>query len=260
MKLEAKNILITGANRGIGLALAQQAAQKRMGVHILSRSRNDEVEQELQKLGATKVCHWDLNLESPQSIEQFAKHFYQSGEACDLLVNNAGQLTGGLLEEQPVDSILSMLQVNLAGLIHLTRLMLPMMLEQSEAKIVNNASVSGIMSLPCASTYAASKAGVVAFTESLRNELEGTSVSTLLMVTPGVKTRMYDAIPSLYGSHMKLDFLSSVSPEEWAQKVFLSIENDRSICWPSGPSYWSVKLGQHFPKLLGRMVRPYFKR
>jgi uncharacterized protein len=260
MELHSKNILITGANRGIGLALAQKAAQLGGHLHLLCRRKELELEPQLMELGASSVRCWTIDMSQPQDIDRFLKEFKTADIEPHILINNAGQLTGGLLEDQPMEDIYQMFQVNLLGLVHLTRGLLPMMLKCEQAKIVNNASVSGIMFLPCATTYAASKAGVVAFTESLRNELHGTSVSTLLLVTPGVKTRMYDKISDLYANNVDLSFMSSVSAEEWAAKVFDHIRRDRLRCWPSGTTFLGVKMGQHWPNLLAKVVRPYFKR
>jgi len=260
MNLENRHILITGANRGIGLALAEQAAHQKMHLHLLGRTENSESLEELKKLGASSVTTWFVDMSSRESIDSFIQKFQGEGGQPHVLINNAGLLTGGLIEEQPIDQIYQMLQVNLAGMIHLTHGLLPLMSKLDAAKIVNNASVSGLMYLPCASTYAASKAGVVAFTESLRNELEGTHVSTMVMITPGVKTRMYDKIFDLYSGHLDLGFLSSISAEEWALRVFQHIKKDKAQCWPKGTSYFGVKMGQHTPRLLARFVKPYFKR
>ena len=90
----------------------------------------------------------------------------------DLLVNNAGQMTGGLLEEQDMDAVYAMFQVNLVAVAHLTAACCRGMLARGRGTIVNNASISGYAYFPAASTYAASKAGVVALSESLRRELE----------------------------------------------------------------------------------------
>ena len=100
-------------------------------------------------------------------------------------MNNAGLMTGGLLEEQDIDDIYAMFQVNLAAVVHLTKLVLPGMLERGRGTIVNNASISGYAWFPGATTYAAAKTGVVAFSESLRRELRGTGVNVLHLVTPG---------------------------------------------------------------------------
>lgn len=260
MNVYEKNIFITGANRGIGKALAEEAARRGMFVHALCRTKGDNLDKSLIHLGAKGVRQWHIDMSSKDSIDKFIADVKAENFSVDVLINNAGQLTGGLLEEQSIDKIYQMLQVNLAGLIHLTHGLLPNMLKLKEAKIVNNSSVSGIMFLPCASTYAASKAGVVAFTQSLKQELRSTQVSTLLMLTPGVKSRMYDEISDLYGGHLKLEALSSIPPEEWAKKVFYSIEKNSDVCMPKGFTRFSVWLGQHWPWLLERLVRPTFSR
>lgn len=260
MDIEGKSILITGASRGIGQALARLAAQKSLSIHLVSRKPAESFEEELIALGAKSVRSWSLDLSDKEAIEDFIKVIKEQGVNIDILVNNAGQLTGGLIEDQPVDDIYQMLQVNLVGLIHLTRELLPEMLKLKEAKVVNNSSVSGMMFLPCASTYAASKAGVVAFTECIKQELRETSVSTLLLVTPGVETEMYRDIPSKYGKHLAVDLLKSIPAEKWAQTVFTAIEKDKDICWPKGSSRFGVGLGRHWPSLLERVVQSKFRR
>ena len=152
----------------------------------------------------------------------------------DLLVNNAGLMTGGLLEEQDIDDIYAMFQVNLVAVVHLTKLVLPGMLERGRGTIVNNASISGYAWFPGATTYAAAKTGVVAFSESLRRELRGTGVNVLHLVTPGVDTDMLDATREAYGRHMDADAWSDVSPSEWAAKVVRAIERDDHVLGPGG--------------------------
>ncbi len=147
-------------------------------------------------------------------------------------MNNAGRMTGGLLEEQDVDDIYAMLQVNLAGVIQLTRALLPGMLKRGRGKVVNNASISGYAYFPAASTYAASKAGVVAFTESLRRETKGTGVTCLHLVTGGVDTDMLDATQDTYGRHLDTSGWDSVPAEEWAAKVVDAIRDDDDVLGP----------------------------
>ena len=127
-------------------------------------------------------------------------------------------MTGGLLEEQDMDAVYAMFQVNLVGVAHLTSRLLPGMLERGRGTIVNNASISGYAYFPAASTYAASKAGVVALTESLRRELDGTGVRALHVVTPGVNTDMLDATEEVYGRYMDTSSWDKVEPEEWARQ------------------------------------------
>jgi short-subunit dehydrogenase len=175
-------------------------------------------------------------------------------------VNNAGQLTGGLLENQETDDIYSMYQVNLVGLTHLTQKILPGMIKRGRGKIVNNASVSGVMHLPCASTYAAAKTAVVALTNSLTLELEGTGVSTLTLITPGIKTRMFDQITDLYGDHVDLSLLSSITPDEYASKVIRAIEKDHLFYEPSGKVGFALWLARHTPSIFRKVGRMGFQR
>ena len=157
-----------------------------------------------------------MDLSSRESIDACADAL---DEPVDLLVNNAGQMTGGLLEEQDMDAVYAMFQVNLVAVAHLTSRLLPGMLARGRGTVVNNTSISGYAYFPAASTYAASKAGAVALTESLRRELDGTGVHALHVVTPGVNTDMLDATEEVYGRYMDTSGWDKVEPGEWAEKV-----------------------------------------
>lgn len=260
MQLKDKNIFITGSNRGIGFAFAEEAARRGANITHLVRNQNSIDADHFVKLGASSCRTIELDLLERQMISQVATEINQGQYPVDVLINNAGLLTGGLIEEQDTQAIYRAIQVNLTGLIHLTKELLPPMIARKKGLIVNNASVSGKMFFPCASTYAATKAGVVAFTESIKQELEPTGVRTLLLITSGVKTEMYDDIKNQYGKNLELDFLSSIPGEEWAKTVFNSIVNGDTICWPPGSSRFGVFLGHHFPGLFQRFVKGKFSR
>jgi short-subunit dehydrogenase len=171
-----------------------------------------------------------LDLSTRESIEAGAVALPH----VDVLVNNAGLMTGGLLEDQELDDIYAMFQVNLVGLVHLTKLLLPAMVQRGRGMIVNNASISGYAWFPAASTYAAAKTGVVAFSESLRRELRDTGVGVLHLVTPGVDTDMLDTTRQVYGRHMNAAAWDDQRPEEWAGKAVRAIERDDHVLGPGG--------------------------
>ncbi|HEY2767040.1 MAG TPA: SDR family NAD(P)-dependent oxidoreductase, partial [Solirubrobacteraceae bacterium] len=179
----------------------------------------------------------------------------------DLLVNNAGLMTGGLLEEQDLDAVYAMFQVNLVAVVHLTRCALPGMLARGRGKVVNNASISAYAHLPSASTYAASKSGVVAFSEALRRELRGTGVGVLHLVTPGVETDMLAATQAAYAAHMDTSGWSSVAPAEWASRVVAAVEEDKRVLGPGG-RLAAVKLAAAGPATLldGLAARMFSRR
>lgn len=255
MKIAGSKILITGANRGIGLGLAQEL--NRRGAIVYGGMRNPAGFKE-EFSNPQNFIPVACDMGSKESIEQFLVDM--KDEDFDAVVNNAGQLTGGLIEDQDLDGIYSMFQVNLTGLIHLTRGLLPNMIKNKKGKIINNASVSGVMHLPCASTYAAAKTGVVAFTNSLQMELKGTGVTTLTLLTPGIKTRMFDEISNLYGDKMDVSSLSSISPEEYAKQVIKCMEKDKLFYFPSGSVGFALFLARHFPALFRLLGGLGFKR
>jgi short-subunit dehydrogenase len=134
------------------------------------------------------------------------------------------------------------------------------MLARRTGKIVNNASISGYAHLPAASTYAASKAGVVALTQSLRRELRGTGVTTLHLITPGVATDMLEATESVYGRHMDTSGWENQEPAEWAEQVAAAIADDRTTLQPGGKVAWAVRASRGPGVLLDLASRRMFTR
>ena len=142
-----------------------------------------------------------------------------------------------------------MFQVNLVGMTQLTRAVLPGMLRRGRGKIVNNASISGYAYFPATSTYAASKAGVVAFSEALRRELKGTGVGALQLVTPGMRTDLGETTLEVFGRHMDTRAWDLQPAREWAAKVVEAIRSDDDVLGPGG-RLALAKLATRGPALL----------
>jgi short-subunit dehydrogenase len=258
MEIRERNILITGANRGIGKAVALRLAADKAHLHIAVRSPDETLKEEFLKAGAASVTFYQSDLSTKAGVAALLKA--TEAAPIDILFNNAGQLTGGLLEDQPIDDIYSMLQVNVNALIHLTHGFVPRMVKAKRGKIINHASVSGIMNFPCASTYSASKAAVVAFNNCMKAELRGTGVTTLLLITPGVETRMFNQISELYGSKMDLKFLQSIPSTKYAEMIREAIIEDLEILKPSGFSGVSLAIARHLPSTFEKLTSRYFNR
>jgi short-subunit dehydrogenase len=261
--LKNQSILITGANRGIGAAIAVASARRGsrviLGVRDPADSTTQEMRQKLEDLSAI-VEVIELNLSSRADIEDFLKR-WGAREAPDVVVHNAGVLTGGLIESQSVDEIYLSLQVNLVGVAHLTRELLPSMLRRGSGCIVVNSSVSGVMNFPLASTYSAAKTGVLALANCVRAETQGTGVRVLSLLTPGVKTRMFDEIPKRYGAHLDLDFLEgAISADAWAAQVCDAIEAGADELYPRGATRAGLWMARHVPGVFQRLVASKFNR
>jgi short-subunit dehydrogenase len=250
MNLAGASALVTGANRGIGRALVERLCAEPLRL-VLAGVRSPEGFDPPARGadGAAEVRAVGMDLSTRESIERSCAELGEELGRVDLLINNAGLMTGGLLEEQDMEQVYAMFQVNLVAVAHLTQRVLPGMLERGRGAIVNNASISGYAYLPGASTYAASKAGVVAFTESLRRELRGTGVRALHLVTPGVQTEMLEATEAVYGRHMDTSGWDRVPAAEWAERVVDAIEADRRVLGPGGRSA-AAKLAAGGPAFL----------
>ena len=252
MKISGSTVLITGANRGIGEALAKEVARRGGNLVLVNRTANPDLVKECKKLGAKDTKEILGDLSSQEGLEKLFSSLKKL--EVDILINNAGQLTGGSLEDQPAEDIHNMFQVNVNALVQITKFFLPGMKKRGKGKIVNNASVSSYMYFPGASTYAASKSAVAAFSECMKAELQGTGVSVLLLVTPGIETRMFREIPKKYGNLIDTSFLKSIPAETYGEKVCDSIESDVETLSPSGATAITLNIAKHLPGLFRKIA------
>jgi hypothetical protein len=257
METKGAKVLITGANRGIGQAVAKRLAEDGAHLYLSVRKNEAALIEQMKKAGAASVQIIESDLSTRAGVQKLIDEV--NPLKIDILFNNAGLLTGGLLEEQTLDDIMAMLQVNVNALIHLTHGLLPGMLQRKRGKIINHSSVSGVMHLPCASTYAASKAAVLAFTNSLRQEVKNTGVSSLVLITPGIKTRMFDQIEPLYGKNIEVP-KDTITPERYAEMIREAIVEDLDVLSPSGTTGFALGLARHLPAVFDFAVGMKFKR
>lgn len=253
MDIDGRTALVTGANRGIGRSIAEALA--RSGAEVLAGVRELDAAHQVDAAAGVRPVRIDLS--SADSIEASFRELGDAALRVEILVNNAGVFTGGLLERQDVDKLYEVLQVNLAGPIHLTRRFLPEMLERGSGKIVNNASIIGHAPFPGAVAYAGSKTGLHGFTESLRRELDETDITVLELITPGVDTDMMEQVQAELDEHSDTSNWDHVEPDDWAKKVVKAIQDDDDELKPGG----SERLAQLIPKsILDRAAKSGFER
>lgn len=244
MEIKGSTALVTGANRGLGRAITQALASA--GATVLAGVRSLDGDHQVPPAANIRAVRIDLgSRESVQaSIEQLGD------QPIEILVNNAGIFAGGLLEAQPIDRIYELIQSTLTGPVHLTRLLLPGMLERGRGKIVNNASIVGHAPFPGATVYAAAKAGMHAFSESLRQELQETELGVLELITPGIDTDMMQQVQEQLGEHVDTSGWDHVQPDDWASQVVDAISSDKDELNPGG----AERLAKLMPPALMRLV------
>ncbi|MFC5380475.1 SDR family oxidoreductase [Aquipuribacter nitratireducens] len=174
----APTVLVTGAGRGIGRAIALQLA--RSGWHVLGGVRTEEAAESLRR-ASDRITPVVLDVTEPDHVEALAEHL---PEALDALVNNVGIAVAGPVETLTRDDMHRQMDVNLVGPLALTRAVLPR-LRRAKGRIVFISSVNGRLSFPFTGLYNASKFAVEAVADCLRVELRPSGVRVVL-VEPGV--------------------------------------------------------------------------
>jgi short-subunit dehydrogenase len=180
-RLPGSVCLVTGATSGIGRAAV--AALGREGAHVIATGRDEESLRQLA--GTAGVSTIAADLESPGAAHRLAADALALRGRVDVLVNNAGRGTYATLVSLDEATVEGLIAVNLTAPIELTRALLPGMLERRTGHIVNVGSLVGHVGRRLETDYAATKAGITRFTESLRAELDGTGVGVSL-ISPGV--------------------------------------------------------------------------
>lgn len=180
-------ILITGASSGLGKATSLFFAQQ--GWNVIATMRNPEQEQELINHPDIFVTRLDVN-DNDSIKTAIAQGIAKFGQI-DALVNNAGYGQQGLFEAVSPEKIWLQFEVNVFGLMNVTREILPHFRSRQEGTIVNVTSGAGRVTVPLISIYAASKFAVEGFSESLSYELESQNIKVKIIEPGYVATPFY---------------------------------------------------------------------
>lgn len=186
MLLDGKVALVTGASRGIGRAIALKLASEGAKVAINyagSTEKAEAVKAEIEAAaGEALLCQADVS--SGEAVAAMVEAVVGRFGRIDILVNNAGITRDGLLARMKDEDFHAVLKTNLGGVYVCTKAVTKLMMKQRSGRIVNMASVVGLMGNAGQSNYAAAKAGVIGFSKSMAKELASRGI-TVNMVAPG---------------------------------------------------------------------------
>ncbi len=189
---EIKNSLfiITGAGSGIGRALTIKAVAE--NANVVVSDVNEQGLDETIKLVHGKAEKHLLDVADAIQIEQFAKNILQKHpDEKIILVNNAGVgLASGNFTETPLEDFEWLMNINLYGVVRMTKAFLPHLIQQNKGHIINVSSLYGLAGMPNNSAYCAAKFGVKGFTDVLKAELLGTNVKISSVHPGGIKTNV----------------------------------------------------------------------
>ena len=224
---------ITGAGSGMGRCLAQQLAA--MGASLAIADVNEKgLADTAASLGAAKgkVTAHVVNVADEARVKAFAEEVAAQHGRTTVVFNNAGVALLGNFEEVSVEDIRWLMDINFWGVVYGTHYFLPILKREKRAHIVNTSSVFGLVGVVGQAAYCASKFAVRGFTESLRNEMEGTNIFVTSVHPGGIKTDIArhakagaKAGASLYkDSVSRFDKVAMTTAEDAAARILRGVE------------------------------------
>ena len=243
-----KNALITGASQGIGKAFAQELATRKTNLVLVARSQDklQELATNLQKQEQIKVEVIPLDLTVPQASQELYHRVSDLGIEIDLLINNAGFGDYGAFSTRKLTKQSEMIQLNITVLVELTYLFLAEMQQRQQGAILNISSIAAFQPLPYLSTYAATKAFVLSFSEALWAENRSTGVK-IMAVCPGPTESNFSEVAEF--PHSQNQKIKSVSARQVVKETLKALEQDHSTVVTGGLGNQVIaNLSRFFPR------------
>jgi uncharacterized protein len=224
-----RRALITGASSGIGAEFARQLAKKRYDLVLVARRRDrlDKLATELSEKHGVQAEVLETDLGGTEGVSTVERRL--AGGDVDLLVNNAGFATRGDFAAKSVWRELEEIDVNVKALVALTHAVLQPMLEKKQGTIINVGSIGSFQPVPYMSTYAATKAFVLHFSEGLYEEVKKHGV-TVTCLCPGYVMTEFQQVAGL--DRNKIPSQGRVTPEEVVQAALKGAADGRAIVIP----------------------------
>lgn len=180
------NIIITGATKGIGLAIAEKFASQ--GYNLIICARNAEelktVSAHLSNKYKVDVKSRPVDMSNKAEVLQFGKSILDQNLSIDILVNNAGSYLPGSVHNEEDGTLEKMIEVNLYSAYHLTRVLLPEMMKAKRGHIFNMCSIASLNAYANGGSYSISKFALLGFSKNLREEMKPFGIK-VTAVCPG---------------------------------------------------------------------------
>ena len=244
--------MVTGASRGIGVHIARALSKAGVSVGLVARDRTalERLAEELALSGPRAVAI-GADLSQPSAIDSLLERAHTALGGLDILINNAGIDAIRFYTDETDAETEQMLKLDLLTPMLLARKALPQFLAQKRGHIINVASLAGKTAMPYSVTYSAAKAGLIAFTHSLRAELSGTGVSASV-ICPGFVTGegMFAERQREHGVRVS-PIVGSSKPEQVAEAVLAALREDHAeISVNPGPVRLMQAVGQLAPSAI----------
>ena len=257
--LKGKVVWITGASAGIGEATALQMAKEGAKL-VLSARRKDELERvkALSHLSEEDVLVLPMDVEQIETFEGLCNEVLEKFGQIDVLFNNAGISQRGDVLNTKIENYIKIININLVGVIALTKVVLPHMIKQKSGHIAVTSSISGKLSTPLRSGYCATKHALHGFFDALRAEVEDKNISVTIICPGYIKTDIsLNALAADGSKHGQMDKNqeNGLSSEQCAAQIVNAIKTNKSEVYIGGKEVLGVYLKRFFPRILDRIVK-----
>jgi all-trans-retinol dehydrogenase (NAD+) len=243
--ISGRRVLITGAGHGLGKAIALRFLTAGASIVVLDRDA-DRVAAAVAELRRTAidVCGYTADVTIREQIAMVREQILAEHGPIDVLVNNAGVVFGGPFLDVPIERHAATISVNLQGVLAMTHAFLPALIARPKGWIVNIASAAAVLSLPFAASYAASKWGVLGFSDSLREELRlmGHRHVGVTAICPSFITT------GLFEGAKPARFTRWLTPELVADRVVRAVQRERSFVMLPRSAAWLHAMCRGLPR------------
>ena len=227
MDLKDKVALVTGASSGIGKAIALELDKAGMKLILNARSE-DELKEVASHCKQAKV--FAVSITEPESAQKLLDFTLDSFGQLDVLVNNAGMMTVGKIEDINIDKICLMARLNVESVYRMAYTVLKHFKKTGSGFLINTSSISGIKTSATYGAYSGTKHAVEAFTDSLRMELAGTGIKVAAIAPGTVDTGLYDDWDKENESQIKA--AGALKPEDIARCVHFVLKQPDGVLVP----------------------------
>jgi len=209
------NVIITGATKGIGYAIAEQFAAAGYNLIVCARSKEDleKMEKEFSaRFPSVSIYVKVADVGDSNQVKDFGRWILESGFTPDIVINNAGYFVPGSVYNEKEGTLQKMMEVNLNSAYHLTRSLLPAMTERKKGHIFTICSIASFQPLANVGSYGISKFALLGFTKHLREEMKPYGIKVTAVIPGATYT------PSWEGSGINLERI--LQADDVAKMVF----------------------------------------
>lgn len=223
--------LITGASSGIGRDMAMDLASRSWDIIVIARREENLIalQDEIESKYSTKVYVWPMDVTLESNLLALETKIKEHDFFVSLLINNAGFGSSGYFHTLDIDRELNMIDLNIKALVKLCHMFSRIMVDNRRGNIINVGSVAAFQPGPGMSTYFASKAFVLHFTEGLHEELSKFGVSCSCLCPGTTKTEFFDVAEAM---DLEASPIPSMSSEKVAKIAIEGIEQSKVVVIP----------------------------